>query len=395
MVLSRPSTARRLSPRAFGSQSIRFNSPAEDDTELSSTAESRVIEVADNILDKLYYNNLVKAKYIVLGKSVLQSSLIEHLLNTYQHLEASEIADLALHFTKEILPLANRYASDANCTLPEKRANMYAEIGMLYERDGQSAVFDHLKSLNDYQLSVDAINIYCKLAHPKSTLDAIMHSKGLPFELQRTGKRSVGIFVNGTMAKESTGSTLERAEYQVCLSYIREHHLSDVKNVTLEPLNKVYKRRFRGKLSGQRVVTLSKTEDQQFGLFLKGGEYSTIETDTFFRYNHIEPVYISTILPGSPAAKTGFLQEGDIILAVGDFTLSGLTLESAVSLINREESVTLTVKYDKTIKLKEKFKSEFKERESKAFKDTLKIDDWRKWHEANLKDKPGRYVDVQ
>eukprot|EP00794_Sanderia_malayensis_P015215 gene15215-16786_t len=362
---------------------------AKEDKNLEKTSGSEVA------YDDSYCNDLVLSRFVSLGKTVLQSCLTEHFMDIYAKLDAAKIADLASHVTKEILPILERFDVSKDDTIFQKRARMYAEVGKLFESEGETSAGNYIKSLHSYNFNDNDVDVFCKLAHPKATLGAIMRQKGVAFEVRKVGRKDVSVFIDNELAVQATASTVDKATYKACLSLLLENYSNEVKDVSLHQAEKVFKNVFKDKFTGRRVVTLSKDVNGHYGLFLKGGEKATVETEKFWRYNYIEPVYISKIAEGSPAAEGGLLQEGDVILAVGDFTLKGMTLANAIRLMNREDEVVLTVKFDSKIKIQEGLKEDFKERESKAFKDTLKADKWREWHEAKAKEQPERYIKIK
>ena len=352
-------------------------------------------EDGDVHFDDSEYTKQLDKRFTVLGKSVLQNCLTEHFMQTYPSLDALQTANLVAHATKEIMPLKPVWGHTNEADMSQKRAKMYAMIGSSYSEEGKDATFGFIKGLQQDVLHNDELDLYCKLAHPATLLRAIAFMKDLQFETRQVGYKSIEIYINGELVSKGSASSIEKAEYETCLSAIRDKYMDDIKLVNLDPVEMFHKGSFKGKFDGQRVVELTKSENGNFGLFLKGGEHATIQNKKFWEYNYIEPIFINKIQEGSPAANSGLLREGDVILAVGDFTLDGITMKAAVSMINKENDVSLTVKYDSAIKIRDKIKMEFKEREKKAFKETLKSDQWRKWHEENAAKNPEKYLKVK
>lgn len=352
-------------------------------------------EDGDAQFDDSEYTKQLDKRFTVLGKSVLQNCLTEHFMETYPSLDALQIANLVGHVTKEIMPLKSVWEHSDVTDMSQKRAKMYAAIGKSYSEEGKDVTFGFIKDLQQTVFHNDELELYCKLAHPGTLLRAIASVKDLQFEARQVGYRIIEIYIDGELVSKGSASSIEKAEYETCLSVIREKYMDDIKSIILDPTEMFHKGMFKGKFDGQRVVELSKPEDGNFGLFLKGGEQATIQNKKFWEYNYIEPIFINKIQEGSPAADSGLLREGDVILAIGDFILEGITMKAAVSMINKENEVSLTVKYDSTIKIKDKIKMEFKERENKAFKETLKSDQWRKWHEENAAKNPEKYLKVK
>ena len=354
---------------------------------LNQSPDSSRVVIGDE-----FYKDQVDNRFIVLGKSVLRGVLTEHFLKTYPDVSALDIVNLVTHVTLEILPLKLSTIAASNESIYRKRANMYLEIGRYFEEEGKDFIFEKFISLLSEKFKKSEIETYSKLAHPGVLLKEIASKLDLQLEVRQAGIKTVAIYVNESLAAESTASSLEKAEYAACLEVIKKHYMNEIANVDPGDADNLLAKGFKGKLDGQRVVELAKEAGETYGLFLKGGEKATIQTKKFWQYHFIEPVFINKIVEGSPASMSGRLKEGDVILAVGDFTLKGVHLKNAVSMINEEDTVTLTVKFDPQIKIRNKIKTEFIEREKKAFKGTLKSDEWRKWHEANAEKNPQKYL---
>jgi len=356
----------------------------------TSTEESN-----ENSINGDFHKREIEKRLLVLGKSAILACLTEQFLDTYHDIDALKVANLVSYMTKEILPFNMGLELSSNESLSARRAKMYIEVGRMMSEKGKDFTLDEIRRCVGTKLSNSKIEIYSKLAHPVPLLKVIALKLGKQLEVRKTGRSTVKVFVDDLPVTEATASTFEGAEYQACLTVVREKFMNEVDSVTLESDEEVLTREFKGKFDGQRVVELKKAADSDtFGIFLKGGEKATKQTEKFWEFHYIEPIFINKILEGSPADKNGRLQEGDVLLAVGDFTLDGVTLNSAVSMINEENSVTLTVKYDPEVKLRNKIKEEFGAMESRAFKDTLKSDRWGKWIEAHAEKNPDKYFKV-
>ena len=356
----------------------------------TSTEESNESGMNGNLREKQ-----LEKRLLVLGKSALLACLTEHFLETYHDIDALKVANLVSYVTKEILPFNMDLGLSSNDSLSARRAKMYIEIGNRMSEKGKDSTLDEIRRCVGSKFSNSEIEIYSKLAHPVPLLKLIALKLGKQLEVRKTGRNAVKVFVDDLPVTEVTASTYEGAEYLACLTVVREKFMNEVDSVTLESDEEVLTREFKGKFDGQRVVELKKAADSDtYGIFLKGGEKATKQTEKFWEFNYIEPIFINKIVEGSPADKNGHLQEGDLLLAVGDFTLDGVALNSAVSMINEENSVVLTVKYDPEVKLRNKIKEEFGAMESRAFKDTLKSDRWGKWIEAHAEKNPDKYFKV-
>lgn len=375
-------------PRAFANDIMedkihvqrRFN---------SSSAEN----LSQDSIDGGFYQEQIDKRLIVLGKSAIVACLTEHFLQLYPNLNALKIASLVSHVTKEILPfkmdLGVSVSEDSNV----RRAKMYVEFGNTVAKQGKDVALSQLKKYVHEKYSNSEVEIFSKLAHPSPLLKSIAMKMGKHFEVRKRGWNSVEVYIDEVLSAKASASTREKAEYEACLAIIKEKYMGAVKAAALDGEEEVFVREFKGKLDGQRVIELEKSsDDETFGLYLKGGEKATKQTEKFWELNYIEPIFINEIVEGSPADRCGRLQESDVLLAVGDFTLSGLTMHSAASLINREDNVTLTVKYDPEAKIRSKIKDDFVRMENRAFKETLKSDKWKKWHEAQAEKNPDKYL---
>ena len=343
------------------------------------------------------HKDQIKKRLIVLGKSATISCMTSHFLDIYPEIDALTAANLVSYVTKELLPFNVDLDLPSSENLSVRRAKMYTEIGKMMSEKGKEFTHNQIRNYIGGRYSKSEISTYSKLAHPAPLLKMIAVKLGMQLEVRRTGRSRVKVLIGDTVVKEASASTFEKAEYNACLAVIKEHFMNEVENVALEAGEEVLTREFKGKFDGQRVVHLSKAEsDDTFGIYLKGGEKATKQTEQFWEFNFIEPIFINKILEGSPAYRSGCLQEGDVILAVGEFTLSGVTLKSAVSMINEESSnVTLTVQFDPEVKLRSKIKEEFITMENRAFKETLKSDRWGRWHEAQAETNPDKYLKVK
>ena len=343
-----------------------------------------------------FYLEEVRKRLLVLGKSAIVVCLTEHFLDIYPETDALKVANLVSHVTKEILPFSMDLGLPSNESLSVRRAKMYVEVGKMITEKGKKFTGDEIKNYIKGRYSNSEIETYSKLAHPAPLLKSIVLRLGKQLEVRKVGRNKVKVFIDELPISEAKASTYEKAEYNACLAVVREKFMDEVANSTLEAEEEVLIREFKGKFDGQRVVELKKAAaDDTFGIYLKGGEKATKQTEKFWEFNYIEPIFINKIVEGSPADTCGRLQEGDVLLAVGDFTLNGITLKSAVSMINEENDVTLTVKYDPEVKLRNKIKEEFNAMENRAFKETLKLERWGKWHEAQAEKNPDKYLKVK
>lgn len=343
-----------------------------------------------------FYQKQVEKRLAVLGKNAVMSCLTKNFLDMYPELDALKIANLVSHVTKEILPHKMDSHHTEGETMSGKRARMYVKIGNIVLDKGTRSGCDELKKYINDKFSNSEIGIYSKLAHPVPLLKSIAMKLDKQLEIRKKGLNTVEVFIDDMLAATVTASSREKSEYEACLAVLKEKYMDEVKNVALESEDEVLIREFKDKFDGQRVVELAKgANDETYGIYLKGGEKATKQTEKFWVYNYIEPIFINKIQKGSPADVSGKLQEGDVILAVGEYTLNGMTLKSAVSMINRENNVALTVKYDPEVKLRSKIKGEFIAMENRSFKETLKSDKWKRWHEAQAEKNPDRYVDIK
>ena len=345
--------------------------------------------------NKDFYEKQIEKRLIILGKSAVVSCLTEHFLDMYPNVDALKIANLVSHVTKEILPFKMDIGVPQSEGISVRRAKMYAEIGKNLSENGKEFTIDQIKKYINKRYSNPEIEIYNKLAHPAPFLRSIALKLGKQLEVRKKGPKKVQVFVDESLVADVKASTYEKAEYEACLAVIKEKFMDEVGKISLEAEDEVLIREFKGMFDGQRSVELTKGDNEAYGIYLKGGEKATKQTEKFWQFNYIEPIFINKILEGSPADKSGRLQEGDVILAVGDFALNGVTLKSAISMINEENDVILTVKYDPEVKIRNKIKEQFIAMENKAFKETLKSDKWRKWHEAQAEKSPDKYLKVK
>ena len=138
---------------------------------------------------------------------------------------------------------------------------------------------------------------------------------------------------------------LERVREQAGSIPVEE--LEDLAEEEVEGLNLVYDK--------ERVVGLTKYVDEVYGLQLRGGHIVDAKNEKFIKTKEITPVFVNGVALGTAAARSGKFRVGDVLIAVNDHRLAGLTHEQTVATLHRlstqnadasEKEFQFIVRYD-------------------------------------------------
>lgn len=311
----------------------------------------------------------------------------------------------------------------------QESEDLFNQLGQLQLRKDVGGDLDQLLSevgRNIFEsLSSVEKDFLMKFQHPKFILKRICEVKGLsPLLVEMLHDTAVGEggirecefrVTCGEQVFElripaGNNSSYTRLEQDASLAFLNEHFstefnsfnflLSDVTIAEEEIL-------LNPKLPVKREVVLSTIRDDfvngsfTIGITIRGGERKVIRDGEFIQRHINTPVFISHVTKGSVAERCGLIA-GDVLLGIGEHSLTEVTHKEAVTALKRHAAVlesggssgiVFTVKHSPEVKLKYEAEARYLERQKEKVREEVnnRMTTGR-WHDAKAKLDPEQYV---
>ena len=272
----------------------------------------------------------VEERNATIGKQVVHRCVTERLIDKYPDIETSKLIKMNLHTCDHQIPKAFKNISDKGAS-----SSVLAQFGSLYLERGIDLVNQLLDRNLSFNFSDEDINQFVEKGHETDTCKL----------------------------KSDELDSREGSDYEA------------VKHPLLS----------------QRVLKLTREENESFGFYIRGGEKREYTTNKYRKLYAMTPIYVSRVVPDSIAAKSG-LEVGDVILAVGDFTMKNESHRNAVRIFSEQTDMRLTVLHDESVMKEDQLMMELDDKDDKKTVDQIKEERWRKWHEAQAKAHPDKYI---
>ena len=191
----------------------------------------------------------------VLGKATLVHYIMEYLFYTYPNMDGRSLFDICLELTHHnTLSELNNHLGITELLLTTVdpsdlryrsvlSRSFTAVLGALYHDQGPLAARKMVQDIILPILKTTDIRDCIKLQNPASVLNEILKMQGKPPAearlIRESGRLShfptfvVGVFSDGQMLGEGTGTSLKRAKREAMAAAIRKHYMKELRNVSL------------------------------------------------------------------------------------------------------------------------------------------------------------------
>lgn len=284
---------------------------------------------------------------------------------------------------------------------------LLAVVGSMYMDQAPGLARQFVENHIIPDLTKEKIKEICQLEHPKFMLK-LLASKDHPVRAkllekhskqnlygEETDEYNVGIYKDGELLAKAQGDSQLAAEKNACQKILMENYSEGLKKAKFpldyEEFTPEREVNLGLVTEGLRVVELEKGESG-FGFCIKGGEMRTEENKEFLKYTYYFPPFVSSIIEGGAAERCGDLKVGDVILAINDKNIKGMSHQSVVDLLNSlKGKVKFTVKYSKKVLITDELETKFAQFKEKKLLSQLANPDWAEWHHAHSKENEEEY----
>lgn len=341
---------------------------------------------------------MIRERNADLGRNLFEAFAVRTLVDKHPEIEAMKIHDITQGLVSSDF-LQTRLDSI------EDNEDLFYKLGeseMKEDTENKDRILQELSENILTAMSIEDIQVLLNIKHPKYILKSICDDLGhvliLKVDYAQKGARKATITCGDKqiVLEIPKGISNDDIERDACLRALNEFYPEEFKTFVLDFSNLISEDKVNIQVTApkKREIVLTKSAEEAFGFTILGGEQKVIRNKEFIQKHIISPVFISEILPGSPAERCG-LMVGDVLLGINDYSLQDSTHKEVVTTLTKFlgcEEVLFSVKHKKKELLKYDAEQRYLKRQKEKIREEIKTEGFSKWHEAKAKIDPEDYI---